>query len=152
MTQALIVYASLTGNTEEIAEITAEFFKEAGVDVDIVECVQADPADFEEYDYCVVVSYTYGVDGELPDEILDFYEDMEDVNLTGKIYGVVGSGDTFYEDYCTAVDDFEEQFEKTGATKGATGVKVDLNAEEEDVENLKMFVSDMIKAYESQNG
>lgn len=152
MTQALIVYASLTGNTEEIAEITAEFFKEAGVDVDIVECVQADPADFEEYDYCVVGSYTYGVDGELPDEILDFYEDMEDVNLTGKIYGVVGSGDTFYEDYCTAVDDFEEQFEKTGATKGATGVKVDLNAEEEDVENLKMFVSDMIKAYESQNG
>lgn len=152
MTQALIVYASLTGNTEEICEITAEFFKEAGVDVDLVECVQADPADFKEYDYCVVGSYTYGVDGELPDEILDFYEDMEDVNLTGKIFGVVGSGDTFYEDYCTAVDDFEEQFEKTGAIKGATGVKVDLNAEEEDVKNLKIFVTDMIKAYETHIG
>lgn len=152
MAQALIVYASLTGNTEEIAEITADLFKEAGVDVDVVECVQADPADYEDYDYCIVGSYTYGVDGDLPDEIMDFYEDLEEIDLTGKIYGVVGSGDRFYEQFCTAVDDFEQQFEKTGATKGATGVKVDLNAEEEDVENLKVFVKDMIASYERMNG
>lgn len=150
MAQALIVFASLTGNTEEIAEITADFFKERGVDVDVVDCVQADPADYETYDYCIAASYTYGVDGDLPDEILDFYEELEDIDLTGKIYGVVGSGDTFYEQFCTAVDDFEQQFEKTGALKGATGVKVDLNAEEEDVENLKVFVETMIQTYETQ--
>lgn len=152
MAQALIVFASLTGNTEEIADITSELFEEAGVDVDVVECVQADPADFEDYDYCVVASYTYGVDGDLPDEIVDFYEELEEFDLTGKIYGVVGSGDTFYEQFCTAVDDFEQQFEKTGATKGAAGVKVDLNAEEEDVENLKAFVKTMVETYESTLG
>lgn len=152
MTQALIVYASLTGNTEEIADITAEIFEEHGVDVDIVECVQADPADYEEYDYCIVASYTYGVDGDLPDEIVDFYEELEETDLTGKIYGVVGSGDTFYEQFCTAVDDFEQQFEKTGAKKGATGVKVDLDAEEEDVENLRTFVKGMIETHDSTVG
>lgn len=152
MTQALIVYASLTGNTEEIAEITAEFFEAAGVDVDVVECVQADPADFEDYDYCIVGTYTYGVDGDLPDEIMDFFEEMEEIDLTGKVYGVVGSGDTFYDDFCTAVDDFEVQFAKTGATKGATGVKVDLNAEEEDIENIRVFVKSMIETHESMIG
>lgn len=153
MTQALIVYASLTGNTEEIADITAEIFEEHGVDVDVVECVQADPVDYEEYDYCIVATYTYGVDGDLPDEIVDFYEEMEDVDLTGKTFGVVGSGDTFYEGFfCTAVDDFEQQFEKTGATKGATGVKVDLDAQEEDVVNLRAFVKGMIETYNSNVG
>lgn len=151
MAQALIVFASLTGNTEEIADITAELFEEAGVDVDVVDCVQADPMDYENYDYCIVASYTYGVDGDLPDEIMDFYDELEDVDLTGKVCGVVGSGDTFYEQFCTAVDDFEELFAKTGATKGATGVKVDLNAEEEDVENLKKFVNSMVETYTSMN-
>ncbi|WP_373792644.1 flavodoxin domain-containing protein, partial [Jeotgalibaca porci] len=73
-------------------------------------------------------------------------------DLTGKIYGVVGSGDTFYEQFCTAVDDFEQQFEKTGAKKGATGVKVDLDAEEEDVENLRRFVKGMIETHDSTVG
>lgn len=149
MTKALIVYASLTGNTEEIADITAELFTEAGVETTVTECVQADPADFEEYDFCLVASYTYGVDGDLPDEIIDFYEELEEIDLTGKIFGVVGSGDTFYDQFCTAVDDFEQQFAKTGAQKGAMGVKVDLNAEEEDVENLKVFVKDMIAAQQA---
>lgn len=151
MAQALIVYASLTGNTEEIADITAELLEEKGVDVDVVDCVQSDPVDFEEYDYCIVGSYTYGVDGDLPDEIMDFYDELEEIDLTGKVFGVVGSGDTFYEQFCTAVDDFEEQFAKTGATKGATGVKVDLNAEEEDIENLKKFVNSMVDTYTSMN-
>ncbi|UJF15331.1 flavodoxin [Jeotgalibaca sp. MA1X17-3] len=149
MAQALIVFASLTGNTEEIADITAELLEEKGVDVDVVDCVQSDPIDFEGYDYCIVGSYTYGVDGDLPDEIMDFFDELEEVDLTGKVFGVVGSGDTFYEQFCTAVDDFEVQFAKTGATKGATGVKVDLNAEEEDIENLKKFVNSMVDTHAS---
>ena len=57
----------------------------------------------------IVATYTYG-DGELPDEMMDFYEDLADLNLNGKIYGVVGSGDTFYDEFCKAVDDFDRVF------------------------------------------
>ena len=38
-----------------------------------------------------------------------------------------------------SVDDFDAAFAKTGAVKGAENVKVDLNAEEEDIENLEAF-------------
>ena len=55
----------------------------------------------------------------LPDEIVDFYEDLASLDLTGKIYGVVGSGDTFYDEFCKAVDDFDRAFAATGAEKGA---------------------------------
>ena len=46
MATALIVYASLTGNTEEIADILAESLEEQGVEVDIKECTSATADEF----------------------------------------------------------------------------------------------------------
>lgn len=148
MTLAKIVYASMTGNTEEIADIVAEAFENLDIDVEINECTQVDADEFEDADICVVATYTYG-DGELPDEIVDFYEDLEDVDLEGKVYGVCGSGDTFYDEFCKSVDDFDAVFAKTGATKGAENVKVDLNAEEEDIENLEAFAKALVAKADS---
>lgn len=142
MALAKVVYASMTGNTEEIADIVADKLKDLGHVVDIDECTAVDASDFEDADIMVVASYTYG-DGELPDEIVDFYEDLQELDLTGKIYGVVGSGDTFYDEFCKAVDDFEAAFAQTGATKGAESVKVDLAAEDDDIEKLEAFAQDL---------
>ena len=123
MALAKIVFASMTGNTEEIADIVADKLKERGLEVDIDECTTVDAEEFLEADIAIIASYTYG-DGELPDEIVDFYEDLASLDLTGKIYGVVGSGDTFYDEFCKAVDDFDRAFAATGAEKGAENVKV----------------------------
>lgn len=144
MATAKVVYASMTGNNEEIAEIVEEALESLNVDVETTEISQADPADFEDSDICIVCSYTYGDDGDLPDEAVDFYEDLKDIDLTGKVYGVCGSGDTFYDDFCKVVDDFAAVFEKTGATKGSDVVKVDLSAEAEDIEHLEKFVSEIV--------
>ncbi|OJF94743.1 flavodoxin [Alkalibacterium sp. 20] len=150
MPSVMIVYASLTGNTEECAEILEETFKELGAEVELVESVFADPEDLKGVDIVLVGTYTYGTDADLPDEIVDFYEELEDVDLTGKIFGCFGSGDTFYEKYCKSVNDFDEQFEKTGAKKGAENVKVNLNPEAEDIENLKIFAEKVLAAYKNQ--
>ena len=138
MALAKIVFASMTGNTEEIADIVADKLKELGLEVDIDECTTVDAEEFLEADIAIVASYTYG-DGELPDEIVDFYEDLASLDLTGKIYGVVGSGDTFYDEFCTAVAAFDRACAATGAEKGADNVKVDRSAEDEDIENLEKF-------------
>ena len=138
MALAKIIYASMTGNTEEIADIVGQKLEELGHDVEVDECTTVDASDFEDADLAIVATYTYG-DGDLPDEIVDLYEDLADLDLSGKIYGVVGSGDTFYDYFCKAADDFEEQFAQTGAEKGAESVKVDLAAEDEDIEKLEAF-------------
>src|SRR5699024_5418749 len=124
MPKALIVYASLTGNTRECAEIIKEALEESGAEVELMESVYADPEDFLQADICLVGTYTYGIDGQLPDEMVDFYEELADVDLFGKVFGTFGSGDTFYEEYCKSVDDFTEQFLKAGAVEGAESVKV----------------------------
>ncbi|MGO2083626.1 flavodoxin [Vagococcus sp.] len=144
MALAKIVYASLTGNTEEIADVVAESLENAGIDVEINECTQVDAADFEEADLCIIATYTYD-DGSLPDEIIDFYEELLELDLSQKIYGVVGSGDKFYDDYCKAVDVFDEAFLKIGAKKGTTSVKVELACEEEDIVNLENFATELVK-------
>ena len=82
MALAKIVFASMTGNTEEIADIVADKLKELGLEVDIDECTMVDAEEFLEADIAIVASYTYG-DGELPDEIIDFYEDLASLDLTG---------------------------------------------------------------------
>ena len=41
--------------------------------------------------------------------------------------------------FCKAVDDLDRTFAATGAEKGAENVKVDLSAEDEDIENLEKF-------------
>lgn len=149
MARVMIVYASLTGNTRAGAKIVEDTFTELGAEVDMIESYTADPFDFEDYDICVVGTYTYGTDADLPDEIVDFYEELEDTDLSGKVYGAFGSGDTFYVGkYCLCVDYFEEQFEKTGAVQGATGVKYNLDPDEEATKNLKAFAKNLLNKYE----
>ena len=141
---ATVIYTSLTGNTEEIAEIITDELEANGLEVDLLNIEEADGDEFMDSDICVVCSYTYD-DGVVPEEIYDFYEELPSMNLEGKIYGVAGSGDTFYEDFCSAVDDFEAAFAKTGATKGATSVKVELAPETDDINNLEEFARSLVQ-------
>ncbi|MGY4105468.1 flavodoxin [Ignavigranum ruoffiae] len=138
MTKALIVYASLTGNTEEAAEILGEALIYYGMEAHLKSIEQADVIDFLDYDICIVGSYTYGpgTKGELPIECQEFYKDLATIDLSEKYYMVFGSGDDFYPEWCTAVDDFCYQFQKTGAREGTPSYKFNLNPEEKEIEDL----------------
>ncbi|WP_390409012.1 flavodoxin [Lacticaseibacillus jixiensis] len=146
MVKAAIVYASMTGNNEEIAGIVEEEFEKYGVEVDTTEVSQADAEDFEDVDICVVATYTYSDvgDGVLPDEAVDFFDDLKELDLSGKVYGTCGSGDSFYDDFCTSVDDFAKAFEETGAIKGAESVKIDLAPEDDDIKKLEVFTKALV--------
>lgn len=147
MTLAKIVYASATGNTEGISEILEEAFEALGVEVERIEADDADDDTYEDADICVLATYTDG-DGERPFDLEDFYEELPEQDLAGKVYGVVGSGDSeLYPDYfCQAAIDFEEAFAKTGAKKGAELVKIENDADDEDTEVLKAFVKSLTEA------
>jgi len=146
MATAKVIFATITGNNEDVADLITEKFEKLGIDVTQEEISQADATEFETVDICVVVPYTYD-EGALPEEGLDFYDDLQDLDLTGKIYGCAGSGDTFYEDdYCRAVTDFSAALAKTGATKGADDVFVNLAPEGDDIQRLDAFVEKLVAA------
>nr|WP_262506774.1 flavodoxin domain-containing protein [Salegentibacter echinorum] len=114
--------------------------------------MQVHPRKFIDYDICVMATYTYGSNGALPEEAEDFYFDLEKIYLTGKIFGVLGSGDRIYEKFCPAVDDFDKQFEKTHTTRGAEALKINLSPNEMDKENIKQFAEYLVAAYSKTLG
>ncbi|MTV81980.1 flavodoxin [Secundilactobacillus folii] len=144
MATAHVVFATITGNNEDIADIITEQFQKLGVDVTESEISQTDADSFENVDICVVCPYTYD-EGELPEEGMDFYDDLQDLDLSGKIYGVAGSGDVFYEDdYCVAVDAFSKALRDAGATQGADDVKINLEPEDDDIKTLDAFAKKLV--------
>ena len=144
MMKAVVVFATITGNNEDVADIVTDALESHGVEVDENEMTMADVADFEDADICVVCPYTYD-EGALPDEGLDFFDDLQEADLHGKVYGVAGSGDTAYvDDFCVAVDKFGEAFDAAGATKGAENVHINLAPDEDDIKTLDAFVDKLI--------
>lgn len=147
MTVAKIVYATMTGNTEGISEILEDNFTDLGVEVERIQAFDVDEDFFEDADICVIATYTYD-EGEVPFDFEDFYDELPDFDLTGKVYGVVGSGDSeLYPDYfCLAAEKFDEAFARAGAKKGHEVVKIENDADEEDEVVLKKFVETLINA------
>jgi flavodoxin short chain len=152
MPTAKVVFATITGNNEDCADIITEALEDLGVEVDETEISQTDASELLNYDINVIVPYTYD-EGALPEEGMDFFDDLSELDLTGKIYGVAGSGDTFYNEfYCLAVDKFSEALTQAHATKGTPDLKINLAPESsEDLDQLDQFASDLVEAFNAQN-
>jgi flavodoxin I len=120
----IIVYASLTGNTEEMAELIAEGVRSAGAVADLKMVEDCNAVRLLEYDACLLGAYTWG-DGELPDEFADFVDEMKELNLAGIRAAVFGSGDTSYRLYCAAVDELEQRLREFGAVIVQPPLKVE---------------------------
>ncbi|WP_421017307.1 flavodoxin [Furfurilactobacillus cerevisiae] len=148
--KAIVIYATITGNNEDVADIIVEALEDLDVSVTESEISQTDAQTLLSTDIVVVVPYTYD-EGSLPEEGLDFYDDLLDMKLPQTVFGVAGSGDVFYgDDYGVAVDKFEEAFIKTGAIKGSQSVKVNLSPDESDIEKLDTFAKQLTQAVEKK--
>ncbi|MDG0765754.1 flavodoxin [Bacillus halotolerans] len=139
MGKILLVYATMSGNTEAMADLIEKGLQEAEAEVDRFEAMDIDDAElFNDYEHIILGTYTWG-DGDLPDEFLDLAEEMEALDFTGKTCAVFGSGDTAYEYFCGAVDTLEEKIKERGGEIVLPSVKVEMNPEGEEEEVLMEF-------------
>lgn len=100
--KVIVVFASMTGNTEDMADAVAEGIRGEGAEVVLKNVLDANASELADYDAFVLGAYTWG-DGELPDEFLDFYEELDDLDLSGKQAAVFGSADSSYPEFGKAV-------------------------------------------------
>ena len=129
MANILICFASMSGNTEDIADLIKSHL-EAGHEVHVEEIENIEASSLLEYDGVIIGSYTWN-DGDLPYEVEDFYDDLAEVEMTGKPVAVFGSGDTAYPRFCEAVHLFEEQLQASGANMIVKGLKIEMNPDTE---------------------
>lgn len=120
----IIVYSSMTGTTESMAEVIQDQLMEAGENVVIKDALEVFASDLPSYGRILIGSYTWG-DGDLPDEMAPFYDELSQIDLTGKLAAVFGPGDSTYVHFAHAVDLWEEVLQRQGALMVAEGLKVD---------------------------
>ena len=143
-----LVYASLTGNTEMLSDLIIEKFEEEK-GLEIEKLFIEDMVDFDfldDADAFIIATYTYG-EGDLPEEMEEFFEALGEKDFSGKTYGVIGTGDTVYEQFCVCVDQFDDQIAKTGATNPTQNLKIEIEADsDEDFKNIDKFIEDFSSA------
>lgn len=140
MANVLVLYASLTGSTEIMAEEMTEHLKAQGHDVTF-KSFDLDPIEAKrlaEFDAIMFGSYSW--DDDIPFEVEDFYEDMEEIDLTGKCVGVFGSCDSYYDIYGPALDTLASRAEERNATVYKEKFKFELEPDDKDIAYGKEFV------------
>lgn len=144
MSKIIMLYASVTGNTEEIAVAIAEMLQKYKHEITMktFDMDAIDVEEFSKYDAVLVGTYSWD-DGAMPYEVEDFYDELEDADLTGKLVGVFGSGDTFYATFGGAIDLLGKRFEALGANVMPDWIKVDMEPDKEDFERCQKFVDDL---------
>lgn len=139
MKKVLIIYTSMTGNTEALVEEVQLGLKENNVIVDIKEAFDARPDDLLEYDGFLIGTYTWE-GGEIPDEFMFFYEELDSFDLTGKKAAVFGSGDSYYRfTFGAALNLFADKIQSCGATITVPTLLIDLFPEEEELDKCRQF-------------
>ncbi|CAI8981669.1 MULTISPECIES: flavodoxin domain-containing protein [Bacillus] len=93
MAEILIAFASMSGNTESIADLIKVSLDAFNHEVELKEMEGMDAEELLEYDGIILGSYTWG-DRELPFEAEDFHDDLEGIDLAGKKVAVFGSGES----------------------------------------------------------
>lgn len=144
MPKIIMVFASMSGNTEEIANAIVEGIGEEGVEIELKEVTDVSSQDLQKYEGILLGSYTWG-DGELADEFLDLYDDMDALDLSGKKAAVFGSGDHSYEHFCAAVDILQDKLVQLGAEVVQEGLKIEMAPSHDEKETCKQFGKNFIK-------
>ncbi|MBN8200991.1 MULTISPECIES: flavodoxin [Bacillaceae] len=144
-----VFYASMSGNTEAIADIIAGELKDQNHDVDLEDFMSVQSAsELLNYDLTFIGMYTWG-DGDYPDECLDIIEEIEQLDLEKQPFAIFGSGDTSYPDFCGALDQLQRIIEEQGGTVVGNPLRIEFNPEPEDEEIIKKFVSEALMLKET---
>ena len=136
-----IVYASLSGNTKELAEELYQILLRKSVQVSIYGIEEFSVPDLCHYHAVAIGTYTWG-NGEIPKEMRQLYKAFESICRKDMTTGVFGTGDSCYPMFCGAVDQFRDMLYVH--TNLAATLKVELRPQEQDLQRCERFVDALL--------
>ena len=113
-----ILWASMSGTAENVANLLNEKAKTSGFETDILELNQVTMNDLTQMKNVAIVTSTTG-EGDLPTNGEDFWEDLKntDKNFQNLKYSVCALGDSSHDIFCGAGKKVDEKLTQLGAQK-----------------------------------
>lgn len=138
MNRAVVLFGTVTGTAEDLADELVEALEEAGMEAEAVDMMDAG-ADFFDEDRAVIVCVATHGDGELPPDAMDFYEALEEgrPDLRGVVFGVCGLGDDAYKDFCEAGRIMSRFLAELGAEEVVERHEIDGFVDHEEIEEAR---------------
>jgi flavodoxin short chain len=112
MANTLLIYGSLTGNTEGVAYSVQTILREKGKEIDVKNAIDADLTDLTgNYSNFIFACSTWD-DGLPQSDFNDFIERIISAkpSLAGKKIAILGLGDSNYVHFCGATTVIEKAF------------------------------------------
>ena len=145
----LLIYGTLTGNTENVAQQIKTLVEESAKELEIKNINQTSIADISAVENLLIVASSTWDDGLPCSDMADFLEESaQDLpDLAGKKLAFFGCGDSNYVQFCKAVDILEETFTKKGGEKICNSFKIDGYVEDEgNQEKIKNFAKEITQS------
>ncbi|MDF2790981.1 MAG: flavodoxin [Neobacillus sp.] len=136
-----IVYASVSGNTKELAEELYQILLTKSVELSFYSVEEFSTSDLCYYDVIAIGTYTWG-NGDIPMEMRKLYNTFESIGRKDITTAVFGTGDSFYPMFCGAVDQFRDMLYVH--TNLAATLKVELRPQEQDLLRCEKFVEALL--------
>ena len=124
-----ILFGSQSGNSEELAAKLAKQAANYGLEGTVYDMDGFDFGSLSGMKRALIVCSTWG-EGEMPDNAEDLWQISTKApagSLSGVHYSVCALGDTSYEFFCESGKEWDEQFEKLGATRLVDRVDCDVD-------------------------
>lgn len=137
-----IVYTSVTGNTKAVADMLNELMPAEQFEVELWKIEEFPFVELSRCDALLIGTYTWG-SGEIPKEMQTLYEAIENLGRKNLITAVFGTGDSFFAEFCGAVNRFRDML-YVHTTLAAT-LKIELAPELKDRERLDKLIECVLK-------
>ncbi|MFI3210470.1 MAG: flavodoxin domain-containing protein [Peptostreptococcaceae bacterium] len=143
MKKVSIIYATMTGNTEEIAGMIKDELN--GFDVNVINVSNATDEDVTGADLVLFGSSTWGY-GDVNDEFVGYYDNMSKELLEGKEFAVFGCGDSigFSDVFCHGAEAINDKAIECGGVQKAETLKIDFYESDKE-EMVKEFAEALKK-------
>jgi sulfite reductase (NADPH) flavoprotein alpha-component len=125
----LILYGTVTGNAETVANKLAVMVRQIGRMTRVRDMAHCQASALAQASCVLVVTSTYG-DGEPPDDALPFWHALvhgDGLDLRGVKFSVLALGNTTFDHFCKCGRDLDAALERHGATRFYPRVDCDVD-------------------------
>ena len=125
-----ILYATQTGNAEEVAQNLSTLAKSKGFIVNINEMNHYTMDQFRKFKNVAIVTSTYG-EGEVPEMGIEFWKDLESssIKISNLKYGLIALGDRSHEKFCGAGKSISKKLDELDGKKVIENLECDGDTE-----------------------